>query len=502
MLRNLQLQQILGMASRRMLSDGFGSSGWRGFVLAWLVLSACWSASAQEWHAYQLTNSPAPSQMRLCGSVADTLGHIHHYFVSTFGPHGDDGPLYYMRTDFFGRVLTDTVAVNPGLQWPYTSFMSVVGDGGRCWCVWAGLNPLDSTRSAFFLCCRDAQGQEVQPMTQIGTYSFNYGPSYLVCTFRPADSTICMISAPTGYLTYSVFSLQGVPHLWCQPIDGLVGFGEYPSIATSPADGHVWAAMRSDRINGVGVLAVRFGDDTSQTVIHPLADSLLGWGGGHLGIDSLGNCDLNIGNETSFGCARLNSTFQEVLNWYSPAGYLSAGKTDLAGNCLWVGGADPGLWWAYRQADNVWTHPPALIDQNIDAHDITVVSAERDRFAFTFEGGPSSDVYEDLWLYTYGDFPDAVPEPRHAHPHISTLSSYPNPFNSTTRISFTLPQREHVNVKVFDVTGRRIATLADQAFESGAHDVEFRADNIATGVYFVRVDTQESSTVTKVMLLR
>jgi hypothetical protein len=65
--------------------------------------------------------------------------------------------------------------------------------------------------------------------------------------------------------------------------------------------------------------------------------------------------------------------------------------------------------------------------------------------------------------------------------------NYPNPFNPSTTISFLLPQREHVTLKVFDVLGREVATLVDGELNAGEHSVNFNAEWIPSGVYFAQM---------------
>lgn len=67
--------------------------------------------------------------------------------------------------------------------------------------------------------------------------------------------------------------------------------------------------------------------------------------------------------------------------------------------------------------------------------------------------------------------------------------NYPNPFNPSTAISFDLPSPSSVTVRVFNVLGQGVATLADQAgYPAGRHMLDFRADAFGSGIYFCRMD--------------
>ncbi|REL39249.1 T9SS C-terminal target domain-containing protein [Rhodohalobacter sp. SW132] len=80
--------------------------------------------------------------------------------------------------------------------------------------------------------------------------------------------------------------------------------------------------------------------------------------------------------------------------------------------------------------------------------------------------------------------------------------NYPNPFNPATTISFYLPQSEEVTLTVFDITGRRVATLVDQPMNAGIHNQTFDASALSSGIYFYRLEAGSFSDVQKMTLIK
>ncbi len=86
---------------------------------------------------------------------------------------------------------------------------------------------------------------------------------------------------------------------------------------------------------------------------------------------------------------------------------------------------------------------------------------------------------------------------------VTLLSNYPNPFNSTTRISFTIPKSERVSLTVYDVLGRKVATLMNnEQLTAGTHEKIWNANKLATGIYFYRLQTGSSVFTKKMMYLK
>jgi hypothetical protein len=70
-----------------------------------------------------------------------------------------------------------------------------------------------------------------------------------------------------------------------------------------------------------------------------------------------------------------------------------------------------------------------------------------------------------------------------------SLSVFPNPTSTNTTISFTLPQKEKVAIRVFDMTGRFVKQLADRIFEEGNNRIEWNTINVQAGTYLLKIET-------------
>jgi len=78
--------------------------------------------------------------------------------------------------------------------------------------------------------------------------------------------------------------------------------------------------------------------------------------------------------------------------------------------------------------------------------------------------------------------------------------NYPNPFNPSTTISFELLESGSVSLKVFNILGQEVASLANGKLGTGTHTISFDATNLPSGVYIYQL-TSSSASLTKKMLL-
>jgi hypothetical protein len=85
--------------------------------------------------------------------------------------------------------------------------------------------------------------------------------------------------------------------------------------------------------------------------------------------------------------------------------------------------------------------------------------------------------------------------------------NYPNPFNPSTRFDVDIPKTAEVDITVYDILGQKIATLLNGVQEAGYKTVEWNGANehgltVPSGMYFVRMTSEQFSAVRKVMMLK
>jgi hypothetical protein len=78
----------------------------------------------------------------------------------------------------------------------------------------------------------------------------------------------------------------------------------------------------------------------------------------------------------------------------------------------------------------------------------------------------------------------------------------PNPFNPVTEITFDMPVASSATLQVFNVTGQRVAVLANGLLQSGRHKVTFNAENLPSGMYIYRLEAGNFTAAKKMVLMK
>ena len=85
---------------------------------------------------------------------------------------------------------------------------------------------------------------------------------------------------------------------------------------------------------------------------------------------------------------------------------------------------------------------------------------------------------------------------------IALMQNYPNPFNASTMIRYELPEQARVKLDICDILGREVTTIEDDLRPAGYHQVLWRADAVASGIYFYRLRTGDIAETKKMVLMK
>ena len=86
-------------------------------------------------------------------------------------------------------------------------------------------------------------------------------------------------------------------------------------------------------------------------------------------------------------------------------------------------------------------------------------------------------------------------------------NAYPNPFNPSTTISYTIPRSNNVNIAVYNIMGQKIRTLVDNRTSAGTHTLMWdglddAGRNVSTGIYFIKINSSHFNSTKKVTLIK
>jgi hypothetical protein len=164
-------------------------------------------------------------------------------------------------------------------------------------------------------------------------------------------------------------------------------------------------------------------------------------------------------------------------------------------NHIFAGTTDAGVFYSTNDGSN-WTYS--------GLGNACVTSLSFDSSGYLFAG--TYDVYGRTGAVFRTTSPSTTStsmQTRQMIPMTATLlQNFPNPFNPKTTIVYSVPEEQHVLLKVYDVLGKEIITLVDEQKLPGNHKVEWRPTQQSSGVYFYRLRTGDFIGTRQMLLLR
>jgi hypothetical protein len=116
----------------------------------------------------------------------------------------------------------------------------------------------------------------------------------------------------------------------------------------------------------------------------------------------------------------------------------------------------------------------------------------------------SSEFSSRTWLYKYSPLTSVRPIAPTKPSEVSLLRVYPNPFNPTLRITYSVSHRTKCTLRIYDMLGKRILTLFEGMKEAGTYSTELdgKVQNLASGTYLLRLEAAGTVRSSKVVLAR
>ena len=111
-------------------------------------------------------------------------------------------------------------------------------------------------------------------------------------------------------------------------------------------------------------------------------------------------------------------------------------------------------------------------------------------------------VYDSKQLYSYEQY-TGINDLIHSD---FSLNNYPNPFNPTTKISFSIPEENSVTISIYNLKGQKIKKATNEIYSQGEHSIVWNGDNesgetLSSGVYFYKLEVNGKTTGLQKMLL-
>jgi hypothetical protein len=184
------------------------------------------------------------------------------------------------------------------------------------------------------------------------------------------------------------------------------------------------------------------------------------------------------------------------------------------GGEVWVVGETEDITWTSQNVNDVMIE--LSVDNGATWNTIESSIANTETYPWTIAAQDSSDEclirITDVVSSSVSDVSDAVftidilSSIKNDNEDIPTefglVQNYPNPFNPSTIIKYTVPESSPVSIGIYDLTGQEVTVLVNEVKQPGTYEIEFNAENLASGVYIYRMIAGSFVQVKKMSLLK
>ncbi|OGU67766.1 MAG: T9SS C-terminal target domain-containing protein [Stygiobacter sp.] len=208
--------------------------------------------------------------------------------------------------------------------------------------------------------------------------------------------------------------------------------------------------------------------------------------------DSQNNMWLGTKGTTGGALVKIRGTVWTVYD-KNNSGYKGGGINSIAieGDDKWIGGNGVTLF-----KDGKWT---TFNKSNSGLPDDFVSEITIDKFGnkwiATISGGLA--VYKKD-----GVISSVVNDNKPVNSTFQLFDNYPNPFNNATKVRFSIPARNRIQLKLYDILGRELSTLIDELKDAGVYEAVVNLDGYPSGVYLCKLTSGNFSSVKKLIYLK
>ena len=450
-------------------------------------------------------------------AVGDTL----HVVVS------GDTRIYYLRSNDGGETWTDPICPADTL---YASRIpDIAYSNGKLHLVFKGY-PEPGEHHLFYTSSTDG-GVSWGDLRQISSISGAFQSIRLV-----ACGDTLFVCHKGGGVALQVFRSLDGGLTWNNGTyaeeAGSIGIGNHPNITYSLGRVHLVYPIADNEDTTAWEIGYRYSDDLSETWSQRVYISTPEHWSEYKDSQSPCVCagedgnilafwfDYKYGSECGVSGDILGRVSRDNGDSWGDEVRLTSTQTGVFSACAIAGDEWYAIWMDYvvfgcarstlmysRSEDQgvTWTEPDVIygpVQRTEGIPHVTVVSHNGGRIVHCVFNAAYDDEFQ--WVfYTKSSPPtgiEVIDTP--CVPSRIELSAYPNPFNATSVIRYTLPNASSVVVEVYDILGRKVKTLLDAEQQAGNHSVEWNARDCPSGLYFYRIQAGEYAETRKMVLLK
>ncbi len=154
--------------------------------------------------------------------------------------------------------------------------------------------------------------------------------------------------------------------------------------------------------------------------------------------------------------------------------------------------------------DTAWTlYPPGNNEITIHFYDTVYIPGIQGHGTVTIRAERISNPSENYSVtFKASTFPVSIKQISEVVNSFKLYQNYPNPFNPATKIGFAVPKTDYVDLRVYDILGREVKVLLSQLLNTGEYEIEFDAHNLASGMYYYRLQSGDNISVKKMTLVK